>query len=143
MAPAPASKAPVPVKRRGTPALPVELELEPEAVLLPVAEDPLLLFSVGELAAVEEAAALLSVDVSTVNDEVFVRSVEPMPVPPVDRPLTAVVLRPTGMPGAVLTKVAADDWSVASVGWVVTAVGWLVSTEGWPVTTPRELVSEV
>lgn len=132
------------VRRRATPALlPAELELLAELLVAEAdPEDSLPLLSVGELAAVEDAAALLSLEVSTEkDDEALVRRVVPVPVPAT--PLTAVVLMPTGMPGAVLTKVAAEDWSVAIVGWVVTTVGWLVTTEGWPVTTPRELVIEV
>lgn len=51
-----------------------------------------------------------------------------------------VVLRPSGIPGASDTKVAAGSCEVTTEGWLVMGRGCEVSTVGWPVTTPRELV---
>lgn len=55
---------------------------------------------------------------------------------------TKVVFKPTGIPGAVETKVAADAMEVTTLGWVVMGRGWEVAALGWPVTTPREFVRE-
>ena len=133
-APKTARPNPVPATRSSTAPEP-ELELLaslPVALLLPVVDS----LSVGELSAedslladvakVLEAAAPLEVRLAPKELDMLVA-----PVPA--GKLRPVVFRPTGMPGAVLTNVAADSCEVTTVGWVVT-------TEGWPVTTPRELV---